>query len=56
MVHLEDDIRVLAYETFGMSDLEIMVTVDMEDNGYDPDNISHVEKYWKERLDDTTVH
>jgi type IV secretory pathway VirB9-like protein len=53
---LENDIRVAVYDTFGMSELEIWVTIDMENNGFDPDDMNDVERYWKERLDDTVVH
>jgi hypothetical protein len=32
------------------SDLEILVERDMVENGYDPSNQYHIEKYWDERL------
>ncbi len=35
-----------------MSDLEMLVLVDMYDNGYDPSSKDDIKKYWEERLDD----
>lgn len=32
------------------SELEILVERDMVENGYDPSNEYHIEKYWYERL------
>ena len=37
------------YESL-LSDLELMVMVDMDMCGYDPDNYHDVLDYWKERL------
>ena len=37
-----------------LSELEIMIIYDMEDNGFDPDIASDVEAYWKERLPECT--
>lgn len=33
-----------------MSDLEVLVTRDMLDNGFDPNSLADIKKYWKERL------
>lgn len=33
------------------SDLELLVEYDMYEMGYDPNNPSDVEAYWKERLE-----
>ena len=33
-----------------MSDLEVLVTRDMVDNGFDPNCIVDVKRYWNERL------
>lgn len=32
------------------SELELLVMLDMIDQGYDPSNKEHIEQFWKERL------
>jgi hypothetical protein len=32
------------------SDLELLIRYDMYINGYDPDDVQQVQKYWEERL------
>ena len=45
MIHRIDDEDML-------SELELLVMMDMSDQGYDPYNEQSVNNYWKERLDD----